>query len=154
MTARMGQKVCAMRLTTLLHITIETSPELGRGYRAIFYPRRRTPAVGIVQPRHWRNFGNRHTQNADLRMTHDTADWPREARPTVDGGPLRRWHGCCLKSVGPAWRPVASLSPVLLGAITSIGYKVRRQHGHSGACLKLVLVNTYMACGHNRHRIN
>ena len=36
MTARTGQRVCAVSLTILLHITIETSPELGRCHRVIF----------------------------------------------------------------------------------------------------------------------
>ena len=135
----------------------------------------RTPAVGIVQPRHWRDFGNRHTQNADPRMTHDTPGWPREARPTVDGGatassrtklqPLFLW--LCLKSVGPAWRPLGSQNaptvrpmapshrcrPSCWAPKTSIGYKVRHEHGHSGACLKLMLADMYMAWSHKRHRI-
>ena len=109
-------------------------------------------------------------------MTHDTADWPREARPTVDGRatassrtkmqPLFRWllFEVCRASLEATWfsrcahaspdNTVASLSPVLLFAKTSIGHKVRHQHGHSRACLKLMLVNVYMAWSHKRHRIN
>ena len=56
---------------------VSRTRQRSQGY---FYLRRRTPAVGIVQPRHWRDLGNRHNQNADLLMTHDTSGWPREAR--------------------------------------------------------------------------
>ena len=64
-----GQRAaCAMRLTNLLHITIETSPELGRGHRAIFSVTSNTsslscaasPLLGLWQSTH-----------PECRLSHD-----------------------------------------------------------------------------------